>query len=335
MTLRKMLFAALAVGGLLAAPDTASAQTKVAFGMPTSPPNIVHMPLLIADELGFFKDAGIEIDFIPFEGGVKAYRAVVSGDVMAAMAAGAGAIIGRGQGAPTKMVVASAPKLEASMIAQGDIKSVKELKGRKLGIQQPGGFAHILSMNVMRTAGLGKDDVEFVSILSEDVPPLVAGQIDTAILHVEQEMIAKQKKSDLHALARLWEVSPMQLYSVTAVSEDSIKNNRDAVKALVKGSIWGARMLYTERDKVLPIIVKHTGLPEDVIAPSLDFLVESCIWSPGHGLSKDTVGFTTDLMVKVGNLPKEKAPSYEDNVDLSLAEEAMKELGEYNGPCKG
>jgi hypothetical protein len=39
-------------------------------------------------------------------------------------------------------------------------------------------------------------------------------------------------------------------------------------------------------------------------------------------------------MTKVGNIPEGKTPKYDDLVDLSFAKEAIKELGEYKGPCQ-
>ena len=68
---------------------------------------------------------------------------------------------------------------------------------------EPGGFADILSRSVLRAAKIDPKEVNFVSIASEDVPALVADQVDTAILHVEREMIAKSKVPDLHAIARM------------------------------------------------------------------------------------------------------------------------------------
>ena len=40
------------------------------------------------------------------------------------------------------------------------------------------------------------------------------------------------------------------------------------------------------------------------------------------------MNFTAELMTKVGNIPEGKTPKYEDLVDLSFANEAIKELGE-------
>jgi NitT/TauT family transport system substrate-binding protein len=317
---------------LLAAPGLANAQYKLTVAMPTTPPNIVHMPTHIANDLGLFKKYGLEIKVIELAGGVFTFRAVVAGSADVASASGPFSVVGRAKGSGTKMVLANMPKLEASMVVNRDIMTMADLKGKRIGIQEPGGFADVLARGVLRAAKIDPKEVKFVSIATEDVPALVANQIDTAILHVEQEIIAQQKIPSLHAIARLWEIQPNNLYNVMAVMEKLIKENPAAVKAFVKGHIEATRLIYTDRAKVVPIMVKYTKLPKDVIERSLDFMVQKCIWDANHGLSPKRVNFTAELMERVGNIPKGQRPKYEDLVDLSFAAQSIKELGEWKGP---
>ena len=325
LTATGIIFAALGTGA-------AVAQTKISVGMPTSPPNIVHMPIYVAQDLGLYKKEGLDVEILSFEGGVKSFRAAVSGDIDVAVGSGPFSIVGRSRGAKTKLILANAPKLEVTMVGPNTIKTLADLKGKRIGIQQPGGFAWVLSMMVLRKAKIKKDDVNFVSILSEDVPPLVAGQIDTAILHVEQEMVAKSKRPDLKPLARLWEIAPKQLYSVFAAKESVIAAKRKALLSLVKGHIMATRLMYTDPERVTPVIMKHTGLDRDTVSRAYKILVDSCIWDANHGLSRERVNFTTKRMEKVGNIEKGKAPSYEESVDLSLARDALKDIGMWKGP---
>jgi ABC-type nitrate/sulfonate/bicarbonate transport system substrate-binding protein len=319
---------------LLASPGSAGAQSNsLVIAMPTTPPNIVHMPVHIANDLGLFKKNGLTIKVIELAGGVYTFRAVVSGSADVASASGPFAIVGKAKGAPTKMILSNSPKLESSMVVNADIKTMADLKGKRIGIQEPGGFADVLAQGVLRAAKIDKKDVHFVSIATEDVPALVANQVDTAILHVEQEIIAQSKVPTLHAIARLWEIQPNNLYAVMAVTEKTIKDKHDALKAFVKGHIEATRLIYTDRAKVLPIIAKYTKLPNDVINKALDLMVEKCIWDPNTGLGPKRINFTAELMTKVGNIPEGKTPKYDDLVDLSFANEAVKELGEYKGPC--
>jgi ABC-type nitrate/sulfonate/bicarbonate transport system substrate-binding protein len=324
--------AGLVAMALLAAPGTAPAQSKLSVGMPTNPPNIIHTPVVIAQDLGFYKAGGLEVEMLSFEGGVYSFRAMISGDVDIAAASGAFALVARSNGAKSKLIFSSSPKLESVMMAQGDIKTVKDLKGRKIGIQEPGGFAFVLSMTVLGSAGLKKDDVQMVSILSEDVPPLVAGQIDTAILHVDQEIVAKEKKPSLHPLARLADVAPKQLYLAYAVKEDTIAKKRKALVAFTKANIQAVRTIYSDRNKAEPSIRKATGLDAPVVSKALDVLIKNCAWDPNSGLPRDMIDYTVERMVKVGNIDKGKATTYDQAVDLSVANEALKELGPWKGP---
>ena len=59
------------------------------------------------------------------------------------------------------------------------------------------------------------------------------------------------------------------------------------MKAFVKGHIEATRLIYTDRAKVLPIIIKYTKLPADVVNKALDFMIEKCIWDPNNGLGPE------------------------------------------------
>ncbi len=321
-----------AAAGFLAASGAASAQQKLIVAMPTTPPNVVHMPIHIANDLGLFKKYGLTVETVALEGGVKTYRAMVSGNADIASAPGPFSIVGLSKGAPTKIILANMPTLSASMVVRDNIKTMADLKGKRIGIQQPGGFADILSRGVLRAAKIDPKDVNFVSIATEDVPALVANQVDTAILHVEQEMLAKEKVPSIHAIARMWEIQPQNLYTVAVATEKSIKEKPQAMQAFVTATMEATRIIYSDKKKVMPIIVKHSGYPEKIVSETYDFMVKECIWDANSGLSPERVKFTADLMTRVGNIEQGKTPTYEDATELSFAKKAIADLGEWKGP---
>jgi ABC-type nitrate/sulfonate/bicarbonate transport system substrate-binding protein len=316
----------------LTLPGAANAQQKITIGIPTSPPNIVHMPVIVAKELGFYKKAGLDVDIVSLGDGVKVYRALLAGNIDLGLTPGAPTIIGRANGAAVKALSANLPKFEASMVVRGDIKTMADLKGKRIGIQEPGGFADILSRSVLRAAKIDPKDVNFVSIASEDVPALVANQVDTAILHVEQEMFAKSKVPDLHAIGRMWELQPKTLYTFLSATEKTITANPAMVQAVVAANIEATRIMYTDKAKIMPILVKQTGYPEKVLSESYDFMVKNCIWDANSGLGPERVNFTADLMTKIGNIKEGKTPKYEEIVDPTFAKKAIEQLGEWKGP---
>ncbi len=322
------VFAAVA----LVPPVGAGAQTKITIGIPTSPPNIVHMPVIVAKDLGLYKKAGLDVDIVSLGDGVKVYRALLAGNIEFGLTPGAPTIIGRSNGAAVKALSANLPKFEASMVVRANVKDMADLKGKRIGIQEPGGFADILSRSVLRAAKIDPKDVNFVTIASEDVPALVAGQVDTAILHVEQEIFAKSKVPDLHAIARMWELQPKTLYTFLSATEKTIKDHPDIVQKVVTANIEATRIMYTDRAKIIPILVKETGYPEKVLADSFDFLVKQCIWDANSGLSAERINFTANLMTKIGNIKPGKTPTYDDVVDATFAKKAIADLGEWKGP---
>lgn len=317
----------------LALPAAALAQAnKLVVGVPTTPPNVVHMPVFVAQDLGLYKKLGIDVDIVALEDGVKVFRAMLAENVDVGLTPGAVAIVGQSNGAKVKLILASLPKYEASMIVRDNIKTIADLKGRRIGIQQPGGFADLLSRSVLRAGHIDPKDVNFISIATEDVPALVADQVDTAILHVEQEMLAKTKVPNLHAIARMWDIQPKTIYLVAATNEKTINEKAATLEAFVRANVEATRIMYTDKARVLPIIVKRTGYPEKIISDTYDFLVKNCIWDANSGLGPERVNFTADLMAKVGNIKEGKTPKYDDIVDLQFAKKAIEKLGEWKGP---
>ena len=324
--------AALAAAAILLPGAVQAQNNKLTVGLPTTPPNVVHMPVIVARELGLYKKYGVDVQTVQLEDGVKVFRAMLAGNIDIGMSPGAVTIIGVSNGAPVKVILASSNKFEASMVVRGNVKTMADLKGKRIGIQQPGGFADINSRAVLRAAKIDPKDVNFVSIASEDVPALVADQVDTAILHVEQEMLAKSKVPTLHAIARMWELQPKTLYTVAAVTQKTIAEKHAALEAFTKANIEATRVMYTDKAKVMPILVKFTGYPEKIISDTYDFLVKSCIWDANSGLSPERVNFTAGLMTKVGNIKPGKTPKYDDVVDTSFAKDALTKLGDWKGP---
>ena len=330
--MRKLLTMLAAAGAALALSGAAQAQTKIVIGIPTSPPNIVHMPVIVAKELGFYKKAGLDVEIVSLGDGVKVFRALLAGNIDFGLTPGAPTIIGISNGAQVKALSANLPKFEASMIVRADIKTMADLKGKRIGIQEPGGFADLLSRSVLRAAKVDPKDVNFVSIASEDVPALVADQVDTAILHVEQEMLAKSKVPDLHAIGRMWELQPKTLYTFLSATEKTTKEKTAMVQAVVSANIEATRIMYTDKAKIMPILVKFTGYPEKIISDTYDFMVKNCIWDANTGLGPERYNFTANLMTKVGNIKEGKTPKYEDLIDATFAKKAIAELGEWKGP---
>ena len=87
----------------LVLPGAAHAQAnKLVVGMPTTPPNVVHMPVLIAKDLGLYKKYGVDVETVALEDGVKVFRAMLAGSLDIAQAPGATTIVAISKGSTVK-----------------------------------------------------------------------------------------------------------------------------------------------------------------------------------------------------------------------------------------
>jgi ABC-type nitrate/sulfonate/bicarbonate transport system substrate-binding protein len=305
----------------------AAAATKVTFGAPTTPPNLVHISPWVAKEQGFFAEEGLDVEITTFEGGVYVIRNVVSGGIDAGGGAGPSVAVSVARKAGLKAIYASAPRYASTLTVRSTkIKSLEDLKGKKLGVQEVGGFADILTRMVLRHAKIKPEEVTFVPIASADVPPLVAGAIDTAILHVDQMIMARQKDPALLPLVKFWELEPNQLFLVVVAQEKKIAENPAKFAAIARALAKANRFMYANKARTVEIGTKYAQIPRDVAEQAYDELVGGKVWAQNDGLPRAKVEYTINRMVQVGNIKPEERPKYEDYVAVSVVEEAMKGL---------
>ena len=333
--MRKATILILASIGLAFGLHSAEAQTKrkVVFGVPVTPPNVVHIPPYVAKEMNFFGEQNIDVELVTFEGGTQTLRGSVAGGLDITGTSSDPAIVAAARGAGTKVLGTYSHKLSQSMLVQGDIKSCKDLKGRKIGIQEIGAFNEVLSRAVLASCGLTPKDVDYVPVSTKGrVAGLLSNQIDTAILHVDQAIVAKKKKPELNILVNLWEPLPKWLYAAYIAPEKEIAGNRqlyiDIMTALVKAN----RFIYSNKAKTVEIAVKYTQQDADAIGQTYDILANAGAWPVNEGLPKDMVAWTIDKQVELGSIKAAEKPTYEKLIDISIIEAAIAKAG---GRLKG
>lgn len=317
---------------LLAVPDSPAGQPakKLVLAMAVTPPNLVHIPPYLAKDLGYFKEEGLDVEIVSFEGGVGSLRAMMAGSADLALTSGDPPIFARAQGAAIKMILSSSPLLEAVMTVQGNIKELKDLKGKKIGIQEPNGFADIFSRRLLGLAKLKPDEVQFISTSTAGrVPALLTGQVDTAVMHVEQAIRAIKRNPNLRNLVNFWEVFPDAFYNVIVAQEKTLKEKPELIEAFVRAVIKANRYMYKNKKGTLDAAAEMTGYTLEELEAAFDQLIKGRVWSVNDGMPRKMIQFNLDNLVRIGRLPAEKKPTYEQIVEPGPAEAALKTLGRW------
>jgi len=126
------------VGATVAASPTVAKATcqptSVKIAVPVTPPNVVHLPPYVAQELGYFKDENLTVELVRFEGGVGALKAMVAGGVNLAGTSTEPVVNAISQGVEVKVIGSYAPNISQVFAVRGDIvKAPADLKGNGSG----------------------------------------------------------------------------------------------------------------------------------------------------------------------------------------------------------
>jgi ABC-type nitrate/sulfonate/bicarbonate transport system substrate-binding protein len=202
---------ALLILGLLvvagcALPPTAQPTPKpvaakhVVVGMPVTPPNLPHVGVYLARDLGYFAEEGLDVEIKSFESGVQVLRGGIAGDIDVVGSSSEPVVAAIAQGANLKVIYSYAHALTVSLVVQDAIKTPSDLRGKNMGIQDVGAFREMMSRVVLKQAGLTPEDVHYVPVASANyIQGLLSGQIDTAVLHVDQALNAQSRQAGLSA----------------------------------------------------------------------------------------------------------------------------------------
>ncbi|HYY54402.1 MAG TPA: ABC transporter substrate-binding protein [Candidatus Dormibacteraeota bacterium] len=306
---------------------------KVTIAVPVTPPNVVHLTPYVANELGYFKDENLTVELIRFEGGVGSLRASASGAIDLAGTSSEPVVDGIANGAEVKVVYSYAPNVDVSFAVGPSIKTLADLKGKKMGVQEPGGFADVMTRIVLKKAGLTDKDVTFVQTTTAGrVQQLTSGGTDTAVLHIDQVKNAAKQNPQIHVLTNMWEVLSDYQYSVYVVPTQTLKDDPATTECIVRALMRANRAMYdtANRDKIIDIGVKFTQEPKDVVTETFDELVKAKAWPQNEGVPQKNIEGTIKSEKDFGKIKKDL--TFNDVVDLTIASKVVAQLGKKDFP---
>jgi NitT/TauT family transport system substrate-binding protein len=150
----------------------------------------LDMPFVIARDRGFFREEGLEPEFI-FMKAIQTVQAMLAGGVDFCTATGT-AISAAVNGADVRVVFALSDKPSFDMISLPSITSVAQLRGKKLGISAPGSLTEIIARQILIANKIPLDQVTLLPLGTSDITwvALKAGTIDATMLQIPQNFIA-------------------------------------------------------------------------------------------------------------------------------------------------
>jgi len=222
----------------------------------------------VAIQKGWLKQAGVEAEFDWFEYG-PSMEAFTAGKVDAVMVTNGDSLVTGANGAKnTVIMITDYSNGNDQIIAKTGIKSLKDLKGKKIGLEV-GLVEHLMLLNALKKIGLTEDDVKIVNTPTGQTPQVLAsGQVDAIAAwqpNAGQALKALAGSATIYSSAD----EPGLIYDTITVSPQSLAQHRaDWVKLV---SVWDRVIAYLNdpatKPDALKIMAARTGsTPEEYAA---------------------------------------------------------------------
>jgi NitT/TauT family transport system substrate-binding protein len=229
---------------------------------------VYYLPLSVTERLGYFKQAGLDLEIADVQSGARALQSVVGGSTELGLGNFDHAIQMQAKNQPVVAVVQYGryPGFVLSTIASKaiDYKSPQDLKGRKIGVTSPGSATHFMAAYMLVRSGLKLDDASFIGtgVTSTAVAAAKRGEID-AIVSSDPMVSLMQSENLIRIIADTRTPEGTQavyggpfpggvVYATPAFIEKNPKTVQAVVTAFVRALQWMASHSAEDIAKLMP-----------------------------------------------------------------------------------
>ena len=278
-----------------------------------------YLPLFVAVHRGFFKDEGLDIE-LPRLIPAMAQNALLAGEVQYHGLADSGLRLAA-RGLPLKAIFYGADKPMYYLVAQKEIRSVAELKGKRVGVSQFGGTSDLAARLALKHYGVEPEkDALLIQIGAEGtrMAALRAGSVSAIIVPVPA--VAVLRREGYNEVSFVGDVVEFASngYSTT---DQRIKEHPQEVKKVVRALYRGLRYAKENPEGTIGVIQKEWKVDAEIAKGSYQAIIKALNDDGIIGEKQLKIHF--DLIRRmeknIGEIPIDKV------VDFRLLREVRKE----------
>jgi ABC-type nitrate/sulfonate/bicarbonate transport system substrate-binding protein len=299
--------------------NSAQAEDRIRIGFSAVIASYSTLPL--GQKRGFFQEEGLQAEFIRMTATVG-LTTLITGEIDYYTQLGGG-VAAAMRGAPVKIVACFVPGPTATLVARPEFKSVRELKGKTIGIDVFGSNLDIIARNVFKHSGIDPD---------KEIKFLAAGPLEARFSSMKQGLIAATlggpptdflgKKMGFVVLGRANELFSFPVTGVVS-SVKKIKEKPEEVKRVIKAGIKANQYIRQNRDGTIQTFMEWLKLDKEMATATYDSVGKA--FNDDGSLPEDGLRLLIEETRKAGKVSRE-IPSSEV-ADLSILREAQRELG--------
>src|SRR5919109_4898961 len=309
----------VAIVALLSLRSSSDALDRIRIAV--SNPNMPNLTVAVAQKKGFFKEENIDAEIIRMNPNV-AVTALATGDVDYCQLFGAvvGAAIA---GLPVRIVAGFLDNWPMTLIAQPELKSLKELKGKTLGVSSYGATPDVGARIMLKHVGIEPEKEIKVLALGSDAARITAlKQRVVDIIVISPPADAQMEKQGYRILARAYELFSFA-YLGLGTHLRKIKEKPDEIRRVIKATIRANRFIRDNRDEAVRTLMAWGKVERDYAYASYDTLRN--LYNADGTVPEDGLRLVVDQARHNAKLGRAVTPA--EVADLRFLREAQAELG--------
>ncbi|GJJ01238.1 myristoyl transferase [Duganella rhizosphaerae] len=314
----------LSIAAMLAAAGAAQAQEVVRLG---------NLKFAHYGAVSYIKEiapkCGIKVEERVFAKGLDVMQGIIAGELDVGTTASEAAISGRASGAPI-FVVAGFAKGGARLVGRAELKlkSVKDLKGKKVGVTR-GGIQEVLLLAELQQAGLSASDqpgkdVQLIYLAYADLNQALLGKNIDAMMNSEPQSSQSINKGYGNEILKPYDTPIGEPIRTMVMTEKFYKEKRPLAEKFMRCFVEATKT-FIEQPAVAEKYVRETVFKGQISKDDFDDAIGNSPYS--YDITPEHIQITTDVMFKTGVGRMSKPPAAKEWVKTDLLDAAKKSLG--------
>jgi len=272
---------------------------------------------------------GIKVEERVFAKGLDVMQGIIAGELDVGTTASEAAISGRASGAPI-FVVAGFAKGGARLVGRSELKmkSVKDLKGKKVGVTR-GGIQEVLLLAELQQAGLSASDqpgkdVQLIYLAYADLNQALLGKNIDAMMNSEPQSSQSINKGYGNEILKPYDTPIGEPIRTMVMTEKFYKEKRPLAEKFMRCFVEATKT-FIEQPAVAEKYVRETVFKGQITKDDFDDAIGNSPYS--YDITPEHIQITTDVMFKTGVGRMSKPPAAKEWVKTDLLDAAKKSLG--------
>jgi len=275
----------------------------------------------VTADKGIWKKHGLDVELIFLRGGSRTVSALLSGSVDFILGSDLGITTAIIQGASLTRIGVTTNTLGYSMVVQPGIKSVRELKGKIIGITPGRDAAYARVVKLLRDNGMdAAKDVTFLSV-GDGGPAARVAALSSGVIQATMFTPPSDKISEKAGMSILTRLDVANVGAGINTTPAFIQKNRAQSLRFLRGYIEGIHYLKANKDESLRIFSKYVRNPDLSI---MAYLYDEISSRAEKDLRPQGEAVRALLDLAALDFPQAKKLTEKDNWDLSLLDEIQR-----------